>query len=403
MKLFKNKIFTLFCAALIAVFLVASTPKPKEAHAIGFTALIAAAIAAAQKAIVGQLMSGFTDLAGNFGDLIMDQVMPFKEDMWQKFATEQRAGDIEMGKQLGEVANATANQDFVARMEDSRYEDAVNNKVSDGECQLVTGALLVNGGGAELEKNKDFVAELIRKDKKFVNGGATAAGPIVAHTLMKKERFEKFCSDDEHRGNIKDVCTNADPKRVDKDKAMEKLIDCSTIARSDIDAFAQMMRYAVSVTGESPLPKAFDDPAVSDVYLQREQQDAKLAPDTTFIETLGARALEPETCPAVPGGDSDRLSFVNAIDLELGNVIPPNRPCPGQAEMECYFYQYQFDSPQFALKCNEGEAQVKRCEVMVNAIVARTNHEIKLLANRNALATGNINRENASYPSAPIQ
>lgn len=403
MKLFKNKIFTLFCAALIAVFLVASTPKPKEAQAIGVSALIAAAVTAAQNAIVKGISTGFSALASNFNDLILDQFLPIQQDMFQGLGQESIATAITTVNQSGEQLEAVIAAEQTREKEIIALKERMEAKVSDAECQLATGSLLVNGGYSELEKNRELIDEVVRKERNFVSGGSTAAGIVVSSRIQKQERFAKFCSDDEQRGNIADVCTNPDPERVDKDIAMEDLFNCTTIPRSNIDALAQMLRYTIGSTGGSPLPNNFDDPAISDAYLDQKRNEAVLAPAIHAIKEQAARALEPENCIEVPGGDSNRLSFVNRIDAELNIPIRADRPCPSQTEIECYYRSKQFKSPLFNGKANIGPTQTGRVEDIVKRIMSEMEHETTLLTQQQNVIKSVGFSQSLSAPTVPIQ
>ena len=71
---------------------------------------------------------------------------------------------------------------------------------------------------------------------------------------------------------------------------------------------------------------------------------------------------------------------MNEIDRELGRTdrITADRPCPSQAEFDCYRLKYQFQSPQFVPKCDEGEAQMDRCVMLVNS--AQTEIKMQSLA-----------------------
>ena len=83
-----------------------------------------------------------------------------------------------------------------------------------------------------------------------------------------------------------------------------------------------------------------------------------------YLTRQTADRMEPPTCPAVPGGDSDRISYVNAIDQKRSITPDPNRPCPSNAEFE-HYRTLGLTNPQFNLEC-DGEAQTEKCKQSIS-------------------------------------
>lgn len=402
MKFLRNRVLMVLIAAIMAVFLVVSSPQPKQAEAVT-SGLVITAINAAKNLMMDQIMNSISGMLGGIGDIILGDLMPFMEDVWQRFSREQRQAQIEQTRQLAEIEQAALTQEYINRMEDRRLDDMMEARVSDGECQMVTASYLSNGGAPAVEEYREEFTEQIRGEQNFAEGSITEDGPVAANMEMLNFRLNETCSDDEQRGNLADVCNNSDPENVDRDLQTELLAECHTFPKEDKPYVEQMIRYLVPIPQTSPLNQSVrDDPQAQQVYLERQRQQARMRALQQFVVNQVAYRMEPETCPSVPGGDSDRVAFVNRIDEELGRTPPTDRPCPSQAEFDCYRLNLQFQSPEFAEKCNEGTEQMQRCMMMLRAVQAELQHNQTAIETFEALMQTTENIEQRPVIPQPV-
>lgn len=403
MGFFRKRVLVILCASLIAVFLVFANPAPRAAQAFSATAVMMAAIKMATKVIMDQIFEAFSGIIESIGKTIMDYFLPFMEKSWEDYATEERMAEIEMVAQESEFAQAEANQDYMTQLELDRLQDAQGAKISKGECKLVTAAGLSSQADVATKEWEAVLREGVRKDNNFVQGSFYSKGPVVASTMLRKERFEKFCSKDEHLGKIAEICLNNDPKRVDKDKATHMLTGCNTINKEDEDAVRQMVRYLNPPPGTEPLPKSVaTDTKVQDAYMARTVESARNEPYEAFLLKQVARHMEPNVCGKVPGTSVDALTYVNAIDNSLQRPIPDDRPCPSEAELECYVNKFLLQDPVFISDCNAGEEQVERCMLAINSLRTQITYDAGILRDFQLLMNVVDQTGNRSAASPPV-
>lgn len=406
MKFFKNRILPAFIAAVLAVFLVFSTPTPRNANAQA-SALIPI-IQMTSSWIMDQVMSSVMDMAGGIGQTIMGTLMPFMEDQFSRFSREQRMSQIEQVKQEGELLQAELAMDHAARMEDQRYQIAKDRMVSDGECQEITGAILSQAGAPQAEITARELEEALRRDQDFVaspgggsggGGGVNAEGIVAASSALFEFRMLNTCSKQEHRGNLENICQNTDPEAVDKDLRTDWLALPKTFPKDEKHYVLQMLRYLVPPAGTAPVTDAIQDgdPEMEEYYLALKKAQAKRKAMVQYLTRQTAERMEPTTCPAVPGGDSDRISYVNAIDQKRNITPDPNRPCPSNAEFE-HYRMLGLTNPQFNLEC-DGDAQTERCKQSISIkqteLMGKMN---RLLAFKNLIDIGKYMENRAPQP-----
>lgn len=369
MGFFRKRFLIILCASLLAVFLVFSNPAPRESHAATATAVLIAAIKLATKVLTEQITKAFEGLIQSIGETIMDYFLPFLETMWEDYATEERMAEIEAVGQESEAAQAEAQMDYMTQIELDRLRDSLDAKISKGECRIVTASALGSISEIATKVWESYFNEEIRKDQTFVEGSLYDKGPIAASKRLREERFQKYCSTDEHLGNLAGICTNTNQERIDKDKATHMITSCNTIKKGDHEAVLQMIRYLNPPPGLTPLPKAVKtDTLVQGAYLDRTIATARNDPYKAFLVKQVSRHMEPTDCPTVPGTNVDAKRYVEAIDQRLNRPRVQNRPCPSEAELECYVHKYALQDPSFISDCNEGEKQIERCMLGINAL-----------------------------------
>lgn len=374
MKFFKNRFVAAFAVAFIAVLLILFTPHKKESAAT--SGILGAAVQAGEAIVTDMIQSAISDMANNMMNTVLGDFLPFTQDLWTRFSQEQRLADIENEKQRNAQQDASIAQHMANQEEEILLQEMKDAKISDGECQVVTSTYLSNAGHSDVEAYKLAFSEMLENDLTAAPGSLTELGPIVANRRLLDFRLQHTCSDDEYGGNLADLCENTITENVDKDLRADLLTECHTFPKEDVAYVGQMVRYlVVDVNSATPMSAAdLNDPDQQEAYLRRLQERAQTSPLVEYVKNLAAERMEPTSCPEV--GGKSRLDFVNEIDTELGRQdrIIPDRPCPSQAEFDCYRLRRQFQSSQFVPKCDEGESQMNRCRLLVDSAIT----EIKM-------------------------
>lgn len=379
MKFFKNRFLAAFVIAFIAVLLVLFTPHKKESTAS--SGILGAAVQAGEAIVTQMIQEAISDMANNMMNTVLGDFLPFTQDLWTRFAQEQRLADIENQKQMNAIQDAEIAQDMANQEEQIALEEMKDAKISDGECQVVTASYLSSAGHSDVEAYKEAFSQLLTDDLTAAPGSLTEKGPVVANRRLLEFRLANTCSTTEYNNNLGSLCSNPDEANVDKDVRADLLTECHTFPKEEAPYVAQMIRYLlVDVQAARPMSNAdLNDPDQQENYLRQVQNRAQNSTMVEYVKNLAAERMEPsDSCPEV--GGTSRLDFVNEIDRELGRTdrITADRPCPSQAEFDCYRLKYQFQSPQFVPKCDEGEAQMDRCVMLVNS--AQTEIKMQSLA-----------------------
>lgn len=403
---FRKKVMAAICAAVIAVFLVTSTPAPRQANAAG-TAILMAAWQMGQQMLTQFITNAITQqLASSLSGTILENFLPQMQDMWQRFARERLMAEIANMEQKGQIEQAAVNQEYVNAVEEQRLENLKENQISDGMCQLVSGEVIRNSynnaagvrtpvSGASvfgspsspsprinaLSTNGTYeekLTEMVRRDMGNTADSLCSKGTTECNMVLLEERLSKFCSPDEHNGNLTS-CTNSDDSRVNLDTDASMLTGCYTIRKQDTDALIQLIRYLIPKN--NPLPQTVvSDPEMQRINLERAMQTASQNSQISFILKQAARHLEPETCPGIAGITAK--TFVEAIEDRIGpqtqnyrNIPGADRPCPSLAEMECFNYSLQFEDPLFVESCSNDEG----CALKLETYNLKAVHETKTL------------------------
>ncbi len=385
MKFFKNRFVAAFVIALIAVSLILMTPK-KQADATG--AILAAAQNAATQVINQMINQAMSQVANTLQNTILGDFLPFMQNTWTQFSREQRMADVENMSAYSDIVQAGLTEEYKMKNEELDYDIQKDHLISEGECQVVTATVMSNAGHKDVDAYNKAFSTMISDDTRSTGTGITAFGPIVANRQLLNFRLENSCSKDEYNGNLANLCQNTNDENVDKDLRTDLLTECHTFAKEDVAFVAQMIRYLVlDVESETPMSQAqLEDPDQQSEYLERVRERAKKSSFVEYVKSLAAERMEPDTCPSTADGFT-RKDFANKIDSELGRPERPDRPCPSQAEFECYRQKYQFQSPSFALRCDEGEAQMERCQTLVKNIHNELQLEMIQLKEKEAFIT----------------